>query len=231
MPAGLIPAFQWWISTNRQSDVGPLYCMPGTSPGMTSAFERRSLHADDAGAARKDAHVGAPHTDMPPLTDPVGTGALVGAGTAVIDRAAAGAHRDRLALLPYADRRQERLMRQRAAEAARHICLDIGSGKRPEAGHQQTRQNQPCKCPAHVAPPRASPARAFAPLESAPSRAADQAPECSVIARLDPPAARSVTSDGVQFGSFGGRRAGQSSNPALQQSPRAAITGFPLSRK
>src|SRR4026207_445557 len=64
-----------------------------------------SLHADDAGAARKDAHVGAPHADIAPLTDPVGAGALIGAGAAVIDRAAAGAHRDRLALLPYADRR------------------------------------------------------------------------------------------------------------------------------
>ena len=84
MPAGLIPAFQCWVSTNRQSDVGPLYCMPGTSPGMTSAFERRSLHADDAGAARKDAHVGAPHADIAPLTDPVGTGALIGAGVGAL---------------------------------------------------------------------------------------------------------------------------------------------------
>jgi hypothetical protein len=63
------------------------------------------LLADEAGAARKDAHVRPPHAHIAPLANAVRTSPLIGAGAAVIDRPAAGAHRDRLAILPHARRR------------------------------------------------------------------------------------------------------------------------------
>src|SRR5262249_38370430 len=107
------------------------------------------------------------------------TSPLIGAGTAVIDRPTTGAHGDRLALLPNAHWRHQGLMRKRAAEAASHLRLHIGSGKRPEAGDHQARQCQPLQCFAHVALlTRASLSAALARLESAPCRVKDQGRVC-----------------------------------------------------